>query len=149
MTTTRTDNKRDVYAAYRFFIELDGIVEASFSECSGLQAETEVYEWEAGGLNDHKIRLPGRTKYPNLVLKRGIATAKLWEWYEQVIAGNKFQRKTCGIVLYGYAGMPEVRWRVVDALPIKWSGPSLKSGSTEAAVETFELIHHGISRVKK
>lgn len=146
MAEQRTPIKRDVYAAYRFYVELDGIAEASFSECSGLQAETEVFEWEAGALNDHKIRLPGRTKYPNLVLKRGIATAKLWEWYYQVITGDKFQRKTCSIVLYGYAGMPEVRWSVAGALPIKWAGPALKSGATEAAVETFELIHHGLKR---
>ena len=146
MTDQRKPTKRDVYAAYRFFVEIDQITEGSFGECSGLQAETEVFEWEVGGLNTHKLRLPGRTKYPNLVLKRGIVTAKLWEWYYQVITGNKFQRRTCSIILYGYAGMPEVRWNIVGALPIKWVGPSFKSGATEAAIETFELVHHGFTR---
>lgn len=144
----RTPIKRDVYAAYRFYIELDDITEGSFSECSGLQAETEVFEWEVGGANNYKIRLPGRTKYPNLVLKRGVVTTKLWEWYYKVISGEKFQRKTCGIVLYGYAGLPEARWSIEGALPIKWAGPTLKSGATEAAIETFELIHHGLKRDK-
>lgn len=148
MSTTPTENKRAVYAAYRFLVELNGIAEGSFSECSGLQAETEVFEWEAGGVNGYKVRLPGRTKYPNLVLKRGIATIKLWEWYYKVISGDTFQRQNFDIVLYGYAGMPEARWEISEALPIKWAGPSLKSGSTEAAIETFELIHHGLKRKK-
>ncbi|HEX5692144.1 MAG TPA: phage tail protein [Roseiflexaceae bacterium] len=140
--------KRDVYAAYRFYVELKGVTEGSFSECSGLQAETEVFEWESGGMNIHKYRLPGRTKYPNLVLKRGVATTDLWSWYYKVVTGEKIERHNCGIVLIGYTGMAEARWDIVDALPVKWSGPAFKSGSGEAAVETIELIHHGFKRTK-
>ncbi|MFO7168793.1 MAG: phage tail protein [Chloroflexota bacterium] len=138
---------RQVYSAYRFCVEIDQLAEAMFSECSGLQAETEVFEWEEGGLNSFKHRLPVRTKYPNLVLKRGIATINLWEWYQQVINGA-LERRNLSIVLYGYSDQPEVRWNVTGALPIKWSGPTFKSGSTEAAIETFELVHQGFVRSK-
>ena len=138
---------RQVYSAYRFCVEIDQLAEAMFSECSGLQAETEVFEWEEGGLNSFKHRLPVRTKYPNLVLKRGIATINLWEWYQQVINGA-LERRNLSIVLYGYSDQPEVRWNVTGALPIKWSGPTFKSASTEAAIETFELVHQGFVRSK-
>jgi phage tail-like protein len=136
---------RQVYSAYRFWVEIDKLAEAMFSECSGLQAETEVFEWEEGGLNSYKHRLPVRTKYPNLVLKRGIATMKLWEWYQQLINGT-MERRNLAIVLYGYTGEPEVRWSVTGALPIKWTGPTFKSGAAEAAIETFELVHQGFVR---
>lgn len=139
-------SERQVYSAYRFFVEIEGITEATFSECGGLQAETEVFEWEEGGLNEFKHRLPGRTKYSNLVLKRGIATAKLWEWYAEAIQG-KVQRRSLSVILHGYAGMPEVRWNITAAYPTKWAGPTLKSGATEAAIETLELAHHGLKRV--
>jgi phage tail-like protein len=138
---------RQVYSAYRFWVEIDKLAEAMFSECSGLQAETEVFEWEEGGLNGYKHRLPVRTKFPNLVLKRGIVTPQLWEWYAKVINGTP-ERRSLAIVLYGYAGQPEVRWNVTGALPIKWAGPTFKSGATEAAVETLELVHQGFARAK-
>jgi len=138
-------NGRQVYSAYRFYVEIDGVTQATFSECSGLQAETEIFEWESGGENQFKYRLPGRTKFPNLVLKRGIATADLWDWYAKVIDGT-ITRQTVGLVLYGYDEMPEVRWSIAGAIPVKWVGPSFKSGSAEAAVETIELAHHGLKR---
>lgn len=144
---TQTRLQRNVYSTYRFSVEIDSINEAAFSECAGLTIETEVFEWEEGGLNSHKHRLPGRTKLVNLVLKRGIATATLWQWYDTVINGQKMARRNLSIVLYGYAGVAEVRWRVTDALPIKWIGPTFKTGANETAVETIELIHHGLTRV--
>jgi phage tail-like protein len=135
---------RDVYSAYRFWIEIDMVTEAAFSECSGLQAETEIFEWEEGGQNAYKYRLPGRVKYPNLVLKRGIASSDLWSWYHKTIQGT-IQRRNVSIVLYGYDGKREVRWNIAEALPVKWTGPTFKAGSTEAAVETIELLHHGFT----
>lgn len=138
--------KRPVYSTYRFYVELEGLAEAAFSECSGLQVETEVFEWEEGGLNGFRHRLPGRTKFQNLVLKRGVATANLWKWYYEAI-GGKIVRKTLSVILCGYGGMAEVRWNFTGAVPVKWSGPSFRTGSTEAAVETLELAHHGFVRV--
>ena len=54
--------QRQIYSAYRFFVEMASVTEGSFSECTGLQVETEIFEWEEGGMNTHKHRLLGRTK---------------------------------------------------------------------------------------
>ncbi|MDW8212313.1 MAG: phage tail protein [Roseiflexaceae bacterium] len=139
-------SKRNVYSAYRFWVEIDGLTEAVFSECSGLQTETEVVEWEEGGENRFRHRFPGRVKYANIVLKRGIATPELWKWYADIARGT-IQRRNLSVVLYGYAGTPEVRWNLKHALPVKWVGPTFKSGSSEAAVETLELIYEHFERV--
>lgn len=137
---------RDVYSAYRFGVEIESLTEATFSECSGLQAEIEIFEWEEGGQNEFRHRLPGRAKYPNLVLKRGMATKDLWDWYYGCVQG-KVARRTLSIVLYGYDSMAAVRWEISGAVPIKWAGPTFKTGANEAAVETLELAHHGLKRV--
>lgn len=139
-------SKRVVYSAYRFWVEIDGLTEAIFNECSGLQTETEVFEWEEGGENRFRHRFPGRIKYANIVLKRGIATPELWQWYTS-IANGAMQRRNLSVVLYGYAGTPEVRWNIVKALPVKWVGPTFKMGASETAVETLELIHERFERV--
>lgn len=137
--------KRDLYGAYRFWVEIDSLTEGAFSECTGLSAETEIFEWEEGGWNSHKHRLPVRTKFPNLVLKRGVATADLWQWYAEVIQGT-IKRRSLSVVLYGYAGQAPLRWKFVEALPVKWVGPNLKTGASEAAVETLEIAHHGFTQ---
>lgn len=138
--------KRALYGAYRFYVEIEGLAEAAFSECAGLQVETEIFEWEEGGANGFRHRLPGRTKFTNLVLKRGVATANLWKWYADAVEGT-IKRRTLSVILCGYSGMGEVRWNFTGAVPVKWSGPSFRSGATEAAVESLELAHHGFKRV--
>ena len=139
----------DHYTAHRFWVEIKGMQEASFTECSGLQAEREVEEWKEGGLNDYVHRFPGRVKsFPNLVLKRGMATSDLWDWYQRTSQGKPgaIRREHISIVLYGYNGQQDIRWNVIDALPIKWAGPSFKSASGEVAFETIEFIHNGFER---
>ena len=39
----------DPYANFRFLIEIDGIVQAGFSECSGFGSSVEVIEYREGG----------------------------------------------------------------------------------------------------
>ncbi len=142
-------NPSPLYNPGLFAVEIGHITEATFAECSGLQIETEVFEWEEGGQNNGKLRLAGRTKYTNLVLKRGVATLDLWSWYQTVVTG-KPERRSVGITLYAYQnpGASDVRWTVRDALPVKWVGPTLKAGATKVALETLELAHHGIELSK-
>jgi phage tail-like protein len=141
-------DKLDLYSSHRFAVELKGVTEALFTECSGLQIELEVQEWQEGGLNNVVHRLPGRVKTaPNLVLKRGLATDDLWKWFERTSRGT-IQRYNLSIIVTGYDSMPEVRWDVEGALPIKWVGPSFKSDTGAIAFETIELMHQGFARVK-
>lgn len=141
---------RDLYASHRFWVEIQGITEAAFSECSGLSAETDMDKVEEGGLNGYIHRLPGRTTFSNLTLKRGIATSALWDWYYAVTQG-RITRRDLSIVMQGFVGSSgqaaTIRWNVSGALPFKWSGSPLKTDSSEVIVETIELVHWGFTRV--
>jgi len=48
-------------------------LDAAFQEISGLSKQMSVEEVNSGGENRFSYRLPGRVKYENLVLKRGVA----------------------------------------------------------------------------
>jgi phage tail-like protein len=140
---------KDPYSAHRFWVEIDGINEAVFTECTGLTSEVEVEEVKEGGQNEYIHRLPGRVKsFPNLVLKRGLATGELWDWYKDIASGRKggVERRSITVTLTGANDMALVRWEIEGALPIKWTGPSFKSGSGEVAVESVEFIHTGFKR---
>lgn len=142
----RTPSKKDPYASYRFRVEIDGIISAGFTECSGLQWETEYEEYREGGVNDYVHKLAKLTKYPNLVLKRGITDSdELWNWYRDVVNG-KIQRKNGSIILIDYQGNEPWRWNFTDAYPVKWNAADLKSDSNTVEIEALELVHTGITK---
>ncbi len=130
------------YTTFRFFVEIEGINEAQFDECSGLQAEIKTQPVTEGGRNDYIHQLPGRMEFQRIVLKRGIATMDLWNWFMDVTAGT-ITRKSITITLTGYQDMSKIIWNIAGALPVKWSGPDFKAGNNDVAFETIELIHQG------
>lgn len=140
-------SRSDPYAACRFLVELDGLVAGGFAEINGLQAETEVEEYREGGVNDHPHKLRKITRYPNLVLKRGITDSRaLWEWYRETIAG-KVRRRNGAVILLDREGNPAWRLEFVAAYPVKWEGPELKADGNATAIEKLELAHNGLQVV--
>jgi phage tail-like protein len=133
----------------RFLIEAGGRAVACFQEASGLAVEHEVQEVVEGGENGAVHKLPGRRKYPNLTLKRGLGLDPSFAAWRPRLAGGKLvvERKSVAIVLVGHGGETLRRWEVAGAWPAKWTGPDPKAGSMEVAVETLELAHAGWSEV--
>lgn len=136
----------DPYQSFRFLIEIQGLIVAGFSEVSGLQAETEVEDVKEGGVNDHIHRLAKISRYPNLVLKRGIAdNDALWKWHQDVIEG-KVERRDVYVVLLSSDGDEKWRWHFSGAYPVKWNGPEMKADANAIAMESVELAHNGIKK---
>lgn len=137
---------RDPHVGLTFWVQVDGIEVAGFSECSGLTLETEVTEYAEGGLNTHTHKLPVRTKYGNVTLKRGIDPGEdLHKWFIESIDGVPNKRKNVSIQVYGPDGKgPLKKWDLMGAFPVKWSGPDLKTEAGAVTVETFEFAHNGL-----
>lgn len=139
----------DPYLSFRFLIEIKGVVEAGFTECSGLQVETEFEEYREGGVNEFVHRLPKMTKYQTITLKRGITDSdSLWKWHQDVVKG-KFKRQNGSILLMDVSGEEKLRWNFENAYPVKWAGPELKAEQGTIAIETLELVHHGLTKAGK
>lgn len=142
-----TGARIDPYLNFNFLVELEGIVQAGFRECSGLEATTEVIDFRQGGDNTTVYKLPGKTTYGDLTLKWGLTdSTELWLWRRLVIEG-RVQRKNGSIVVYDLANRIEVvRWNFVNAWPTKWDGPTFNAQGNEVAVESLVLAHEGITR---
>jgi phage tail-like protein len=135
----------DPFHVFNFFVEVEGLLVAGFSECSGLQVETEIQEYAEGGLNNYTHHFRGRTKYAPLILKRGLTlNNQLWRWHQGVIEG-KFERKNGTIYLLDKTHVPITWWNFKKAFPSKWTGPELRATSNDVAIESVELIHQGLS----
>ena len=144
MTTgARVDPARN----FNFLVELDGITQAQFTECSGLDSTIESTDYREGGENTTVRKLPGKTTYSDIVLKWGAtASTDLWDWHSQAAKGN-VQRKNGSIVLFDLANAKEVaRWNFIQAWPMKWEGPSFNATGNEVAIETLTIAHEGIER---
>jgi phage tail-like protein len=140
--------RKDPFVAFRFEVNLDGLAVAGFSECSGLQWETEIQDYNEGGLNTYVRKFPTRTKQSNLVLKRGIVDRVMWNWYWDLTQGL-VQRRTGAVLVYDPSGSTVVmHWEFSDAFPSKWTGPDLNASQNNVAVETLEIVHAGLKRVK-
>lgn len=139
--------RKDPYRNFNFVVEIDGITQAGFSDCSGFGASTDPIEYREGGRNTTTHKMPGQTKYPNIVLKWGLTDSReLYSWYNDVIKG-KIRRAHGSIVAYDVDGVTEkVRWNFFNAWPTKWDGPDFSAKGNDVAIETLELAHEGIER---
>jgi phage tail-like protein len=138
--------RSDPFLACSFLVEVEDILAGGFSECSGLEVETEVESYREGGQNSYLHQFAGATKYPPLILKHGLTWIDgLWSWHQEVSSGM-IKRKNGTIYLLDRQQVPVMWWNFNEAFPVKWSGPSLRADATQVAVESVELRHRGLSR---
>lgn len=147
-----TSTSIDPIAEYKFHVslEVNGIIEALFTECSGITLEREVEKYPEGGLNEYYQVLSGRTKQSTITLKRGLSlSTNLWDWFQAGTINGKVTRVNVTIIIYdAWRSKEALRWNLLDAFPVKWSGPTFKSDSTQSAIESIELAFHGIELVR-
>lgn len=141
-----TGKRQDPLIVFRFEIRIDDLSVGGFSECTGLQLETEIHDHSEGGLNSHVLRFPTRTKQSNITLKRGIVDRAMWDWYYDLTQGVVRHRNITVSVYDPSGATPVAEWDVMDAFPQKWVGPELNASQSNVAVETVELCHHGLER---
>ena len=133
--------------AFTFKVEfgLDGVQNnnSSFQEVSGLGSESDVVEYREGGENRYVHKLPGSTKFSNLVLKRGIISdPKIMEWIKNVFFNDfsePIKPTDITITLLNEEHEPAMRWKLSNAWPIKFEAASFKAKSNELAIESIEF----------
>jgi phage tail-like protein len=131
---------------FHFAVEIEGGLEASFQEVSGLDTEVDVIEYRHGDSPVFStIKMPGLRKGSDVTLKKGHFTGdiKLFTWFNE-IKMNTIERKTVIIKLLNENGEPEIIWTLTNAFPKQVQGTDLNSSSSEVAVESIVLAHEGI-----
>lgn len=97
-------DREDPLVGFHFGIEIQGVVSGYFTECSGLGSEQEIIEHKVITESGQEVvmKLPGRLKWENITLKRGItSTMDIWNWRKQVEDGNvDAARHNGSVVMY-------------------------------------------------
>jgi phage tail-like protein len=114
-----------------------------FSQCSGLEMSFEMFEYAEGGNNEFVHKLPGRIRFPNLVLTRGLTNSPaLLAWFAQ----TKTKAQTKQITLTIKNGTDQQRvFTFADGFPVRWTGPTFDSNATSLGTETLEVAHSGLT----
>lgn len=123
---------------------------AGFSEVSGLEMTMDVEEYPAGGQNGAVLKFPGRLKWSNLVMKRGVIAHRayndrsdLWTWIQTFIDGSGIRRDGV-ITLLDEAQTPQLAWGWRRGLPLKWTGATMNAAQSQVAIEQIEIAHEGL-----
>ncbi len=140
----------DPLVGFNFRLEIEGKVSGYFTEAGGLGSENEVIEHKAVDDKGRDLiqKVPGRLKWGDITLKRGITDdMQLWKWRQLVVDGKmKDARTNCSVIMCDRNFEDIARWDFVNAWPSKVSGPTLKADSNEFGVEEMILVHEGLTR---
>ncbi|MCP3849977.1 MAG: phage tail protein [Gammaproteobacteria bacterium] len=121
----------------------------SFSEVSGLEVSMEVNTIREGGRNWGEIQLTGQTTFANILIKRGVTKNNdLSAWLDICTqSANYALRLNAEIDVFDQANSGKVllRWKIKNALPVKFKAPDLSSTASQIAIEELEFVHEGIT----
>ncbi len=130
-------------------------VDYLFSEVSGIEMELDAsLEIKEGGNNTYTYSLPGRTKYKDLELKRGMISksSALFSWCQKTITGNytkPIETKDITVKLLDENGKAIISWNFKNAYPKKLTVSNLNakaSGEGAIMVETITLGYSEFER---
>lgn len=138
----------DPFESSRFQVVISGIAIGDFTEVTGLTSSTDVVEYREGTDNASARKLPGRVRYENIVLKRGMTSdMELYNWHLKILNGE-VDRRQFSVILLDASGSELARWNFKNAWPCRYGAPVLNAQTNEIAIETLELAHEGMERVK-
>lgn len=116
---------------------------AAFQEVSGLGLEVTVSEYRGGNFKDNApLKVTGTYKVPDVTLKRGVIgdLETLYTWINEVRGGSQTALRTVTVELQSEDHTTTVQsWKLTNARPTKYTGPSLSGKGTDVAIEELVL----------
>lgn len=131
---------------FHFKVEFLGLSgndnDVRFTEVSGLSVEVVTEDVAEGGENRFVQKYPQRSKYPELVLKRGLLVdSAVIAWIHRCIDNQEIVPKDIDIKLLNEEHQPLFTWHVIGAYPTKWAVSDLNAASNAYVTETLQLYY--------
>ncbi len=124
-----------------------GVTRMGFTEVSGLSIGIEPINYQEDDSKESAFqKMPGRVIYNNVILKRGIVFSdnEFYTWMN-TIKLNNIERRDLTITLLDENLEPSMVWRLKNAFPIKIEWSPLRADANEAAIESIEVTHEGLT----
>jgi phage tail-like protein len=136
------------YGDYNFLVDLGqgdpAAVQAGFAEVVLPEGYVDVIEYRNGNEKESGARkIPGRAKYNNVILKRGvIGSLDLYQWWDQIRNGDATGRRTVSIQLLNEDRTAAVlTWKLLRAFPVRYKFSNLDARGQAPLLEMLELAY--------
>ena len=130
---------------FHFKVEFQGLGndnDSRFQTVTGLTMEYDLETIKEGGENRFEHKLPIRTKFADLTLKRGMLTdSKVIEWVLKALQNREFKPVQIVITLLNEEHQPLKTWNIYNAWPRKWSVSDFNAQENSIVVETMDLSY--------
>lgn len=111
-----------------------------FQDVTGLNVDVDLDTYKEGGENRFVHRLPGRNKYSDLVLKRGMTLVSgVTAWCLDSIENFNYQPTNMLISLLNEDHLPVSSWYIANAIPIKYSISGFNAEQNQIVIESMTL----------
>jgi phage tail-like protein len=122
------------------FLNLGNNNDVRFQSVSGLNVEYDVETFKEGGENRFEHKLPVRTKFADLSLKRGmLKDSKVIEWCLDAFQNRKFKTVQVNVTLLNEKHEPITTWQFFKVWPKKWSVSDFNAQENSVVIETLDL----------
>jgi phage tail-like protein len=143
------------FPAFNFVVELgDGVDSNSalggFSDVTGLGTENTLMDYRQGNDKENRVRkVPGLYKASDVTCKRGImGLTTFWDWVKATRT-SPFTQRNVQVTLHDEQGQPVMKWKLINARPSKWTGPTLAGkGGSDVAMEELVITSEGFEFVE-
>ena len=128
------------------FAELGGNQnDIRFQSVTGLDVQIETDTIKEAGENRFEHVVPVRTKYSDLVLKRGVlhpGQSDITKWCKKAFDEMSFKPINLTVELLNELHEPLMVWKVIHAWPKSWKIGEMNAERGEVLIETFELNYN-------
>lgn len=144
----------DYYPPWSFYYKVEFLLgggpaptdDARFQTVSGLSVEYDYESFKEGGENRFEHKLPIRTKYADMVLKRGMLMgSQVLDWFTSAFRDRQFSPSDINVILMNEKGDPLRTWNVAHAIPKKWLVSDFNANENSLVIETMELTYRYFS----
>ena len=124
------------------FLHIGNDNDVRFQSVGGLSVEYDTETFKAGGENRFEYKLPVRTKYADLVLKRGLLLdSAVYVWCIDALQNRIFAPAQLNVTLLNEQHEPLKVWEVFNAWPRKWQVSDFNAQENSVVIETMEMSY--------
>jgi len=137
----------DPYRAYNFKLEIQGVTQGHFTQCSGMGVKIDSIPYREGGNQQIVRQLPGIVHYGDISLRYGLTDSReLFDWLLATAEGNE-ERRNVSVICLDSNGIDErMRWSLFEAWPTEWRAAPLDALQSEVAIETLTFVYERLER---